>query len=69
MIVTVTTAAPLGFVGLGIMGGDAAVVERCMPVFKAIGRTFTHIGGNGAGRSRNFRASSARERDCGRERA
>jgi 2-hydroxy-3-oxopropionate reductase len=32
-----------------MIGGDAAVIERCMPVFKAIGRTFTHIGGNGAG--------------------
>ncbi len=32
-----------------MIGGDAAVLERCMPVFKAIGKTFTHIGGNGAG--------------------
>ncbi len=32
-----------------MIGGDAAVVERCMPVLKAIGRTFTHVGGNGAG--------------------
>ncbi len=32
-----------------MIGGDAAVVERSMPVLKAIGRTFTHVGGNGAG--------------------
>ena len=32
-----------------MIGGDAAVVERCMPVFKAIGKTFTHIGASGAG--------------------
>ncbi len=32
-----------------MIGGDAAIVERCMPVFKAIGKTFTHIGGSGAG--------------------
>lgn len=32
-----------------MIGGDAAIVERCMPVFKAIGKTFTHIGANGAG--------------------
>ena len=32
-----------------MIGGDADVLERCMPVFKAIGRTFTHIGGHGAG--------------------
>lgn len=32
-----------------MIGGDAAIVERCMPVFKAVGKTFTHIGPNGAG--------------------
>ncbi len=32
-----------------MIGGDAAIVERCMPVFKAIGKTFTHIGASGAG--------------------
>ncbi len=32
-----------------MIGGNAAIVERCMPVFKAIGKTFTHIGGSGAG--------------------
>jgi 2-hydroxy-3-oxopropionate reductase len=32
-----------------MIGGDAAIVERCMPVFRAIGKTFTHIGDSGAG--------------------
>ena len=32
-----------------MIGGDAAIVERCMPVLKAVGRTFTHIGASGAG--------------------
>jgi 2-hydroxy-3-oxopropionate reductase len=32
-----------------MIGGDAAVVERCMPVLRAIGKTFTHIGASGAG--------------------
>jgi 2-hydroxy-3-oxopropionate reductase len=32
-----------------MIGGEAAIVERCMPVFKAIGKTFTHIGPHGAG--------------------
>jgi 2-hydroxy-3-oxopropionate reductase len=32
-----------------MIGGDAEIVERCMPVFKAIGKTFTHIGAAGAG--------------------
>ncbi len=32
-----------------MIGGDAAILERCMPVFKAIGKTFTHIGASGAG--------------------
>lgn len=34
-----------------MIGGEAAVVERCMPVFQAIGKTFTHVGGNGAGQT------------------
>jgi 2-hydroxy-3-oxopropionate reductase len=34
-----------------MIGGEAAVVERCMPVFEAIGRTFTHVGGSGAGQA------------------
>lgn len=32
-----------------MIGGDAAIVERCMPVFKAIGKTFTRIGASGGG--------------------
>jgi 2-hydroxy-3-oxopropionate reductase len=32
-----------------MIGGDPVVFERCMPVFKAIGKTFTHIGASGAG--------------------
>ena len=34
-----------------IIGGDSAVVERCMPVFQAIGKTFTHVGASGAGQA------------------
>jgi 3-hydroxyisobutyrate dehydrogenase-like beta-hydroxyacid dehydrogenase len=32
-----------------MIGGDAATLERCMPIFKAVGKTFTHIGPAGAG--------------------
>ena len=32
-----------------MVGGDAEVLARCMPVFEAVGRTFTHIGPSGAG--------------------
>ena len=32
-----------------MIGGDGAIIERCMPVFRAIGKTFTHIGASGAG--------------------
>jgi 2-hydroxy-3-oxopropionate reductase len=32
-----------------MIGGDAAAIERCMPAFQAIGTTFVHIGGSGAG--------------------
>jgi 2-hydroxy-3-oxopropionate reductase len=32
-----------------MIGGDAATLDRCMPVFKAVGKTFTHIGLAGAG--------------------
>lgn len=34
-----------------MIGGDAAVLDRCMPVFEAMGRTFTHVGGHGAGQA------------------
>ena len=32
-----------------MLGGDAAVIERCMPAMEAIGKTFVHIGPTGAG--------------------
>ena len=34
-----------------MIGGDAAIVERCMPVFQAIGKTFTHVGASGSGQA------------------
>lgn len=34
-----------------MIGGEAAIVERCMPVLQAIGKTFTRIGGNGSGQA------------------
>lgn len=34
-----------------MIGGDAQIVERCMPVLRAMGKTFTHIGGSGAGQA------------------
>ena len=32
-----------------MVGGEADQVERAMPLFKAMGKTITHVGGNGAG--------------------
>lgn len=32
-----------------MLGGDAAVIDRVRPVMEAIGKTFVHIGGAGAG--------------------
>lgn len=32
-----------------MIGGDAELVESCMPVFEAIGKTFVHIGPTSAG--------------------
>jgi 2-hydroxy-3-oxopropionate reductase len=32
-----------------MIGGDAAVLERCRPVLEAMGETISHIGGAGAG--------------------
>ena len=32
-----------------MVGGDAAQFERALPYFKAMGKTITHLGGNGAG--------------------
>lgn len=34
-----------------MIGGELAIVERCMPVFQAIGKVFTHVGGHGAGQA------------------
>jgi 2-hydroxy-3-oxopropionate reductase len=32
-----------------MVGGEARVLERAMPVLRAMGKTITHCGGNGAG--------------------
>ncbi|MBA3945085.1 MAG: NAD(P)-dependent oxidoreductase [Herpetosiphonaceae bacterium] len=32
-----------------MVGGDTTALERCRPLFEALGRTITHIGGNGLG--------------------
>ena len=32
-----------------MIGGEADTLARCMPLFKAVGKTFTHIGASGAG--------------------
>ena len=32
-----------------MVGGEAAVLERVLPLFEALGKTLVHIGGNGAG--------------------
>ncbi len=34
-----------------MIGGETAVVERCRPVFEAMGRTITHVGPIGAGQT------------------
>lgn len=34
-----------------LVGGDAAVVERCAPLFEAMGKAHRHLGANGAGTS------------------
>jgi 3-hydroxyisobutyrate dehydrogenase len=34
-----------------MIGGDAADVERAMPVFRALGKTITHMGPHGAGQA------------------
>ena len=34
-----------------MVGGDEAVFEECLPVFEAMGRTVTHVGGNGMGQT------------------
>ncbi len=32
-----------------MVGGDEAVFQRCLPVFKGMGQSITHVGGNGMG--------------------
>ena len=32
-----------------MIGGETETLARCMPLFKAVGKTFTHIGASGAG--------------------
>lgn len=32
-----------------MVGGDAGVFERCLPVLRLLGKRVTHVGGNGAG--------------------
>ena len=32
-----------------MIGGDEQVLVRCMPVFEAVGKSFTHVGPSGAG--------------------
>lgn len=34
-----------------MVGGDADQVERALPVFQAMGKTITHVGGHGAGQT------------------
>lgn len=34
-----------------MIGGDAEIVARCMPLFQAMGKTFTHVGASGAGQA------------------
>ena len=34
-----------------MIGGDAKDVERAMPVFQAMGKTITHVGGTGSGQT------------------
>ena len=34
-----------------MVGGDAAILERCRPVLAAMGKTITHIGTNGMGQT------------------
>ncbi len=34
-----------------MVGGDEEVYEDCLPVFQAMGRTITHVGGNGMGQT------------------
>jgi 3-hydroxyisobutyrate dehydrogenase len=34
-----------------MVGGDAEIIERCRPVFEALGKNIVHVGGNGMGQT------------------
>jgi len=34
-----------------MVGGSKAAFERCLPIFQAMGKSVTHVGGNGAGQT------------------
>jgi 3-hydroxyisobutyrate dehydrogenase len=34
-----------------MVGGDAEIFERCVPIFQAVGRTITHVGPSGLGQA------------------
>jgi len=44
------TGAKAGTLAI-MVGGDKKIVEKCMPVFKAMGKTITHVGTNGMGQT------------------
>ncbi len=44
------TGAKAGTLAI-MVGGEKDVFERCLPVFKAMGKTITHVGGNGKGQA------------------
>ena len=52
MIDSPVSGGPAGAVNATLscmIGGEAETLARCMPLFKAVGKTFTHIGASGAG--------------------
>lgn len=34
-----------------MVGGEAETFQECLPIFQAMGRTITHVGGNGSGQT------------------
>ena len=34
-----------------MVGGDKAIFDRCLPIFQAMGKSITHVGGNGLGQT------------------
>ncbi len=44
------TGAKAGTLAI-MVGGDKKIVESCMPVFNAMGKTVTHVGTNGMGQT------------------